>query len=197
MGVLLTTATRVDLGRVEVLTMRELTLHTAQVIDKVRAEAKLVTLTRHGRLVGYMEPVADGTPGMLMNWALAQGLLGMPDQDARGLVGDELLAAVKEDRAEALVGAEPTRAAEGSVRVGVVTSTELSQRPSAVVTRLEEGEHLIVTRHGRPLVQLHPLVKDTIARLLDRFSDFAGTPETGLRDGIAYGVPADSIESYL
>lgn len=194
----MTTATRVDLGRVEVVTMRELTLHTAQVIDKVRAEARMVTLTKHGRLVGYMEPVADRTPGMLMNWALTRGLLDLPGEGAPGLVGDELLAVVSQDReVTSARGPDADSESERPVRVGVVTSTELSQRPSAVVVRLEEGEHLIVTRHGRPVVQLHPLVRETVARLLNSFPDFVGTPETGLRDGIAYGVPADAIESHL
>lgn len=159
--------------------MRELTLHTARVIDRVRQQSKVMMITRHGRLAGFIEPLTNETPGSLLAFAINHGLLGMPGTDSPAATSDQLRTSTPDASASS----------DSDRKVGIATSRDLSQHPSEVIERVGNGEHLIVTRHGRPVVMLHPFAEGTVARLLSAVPEFVGTPEDGMRDGVGYGVP--------
>lgn len=183
----MSTATRVDLGRVEVVTMRELTLHTAKVIDRVRELMKVRVITRHGRLAGFIEPLMTEAPGHLLAYAINKGLLAMPADDALAVTSDEMRASIEDSPSDSQ---DVPRH-----QIGVATSQDLNQHTKDIMDRVGNGEHLIVTRHGRPLVMLHPFADGTIAHLLSQVPEFVGTPETGMHDGVGYGLPTSVMEA--
>jgi len=171
---------------VEVVTMRELTLHSAAVIDQVRDLKRIRVITRHGRLAGFIEPLPDETTGVLFAWALTNGVLALPSAQAPGLTSDEMRPSVDD------VPTSEQRAVLPE-KVGVATSRELSQHTREVMDRVGNGEHLVVTRHGRPVVALHPFSEGILASLLSEVPEFVGTEDSGRRDGIAYGVPTSMV----
>lgn len=168
--------------------MRELTLHTAKVLDKVRELNKVMVITRHGRLAGFIEPLATQAPGLLLAFAVNRGLLSIPSEDGHTVTSDEMRASVEDPRGEQQDNSAPQQ-------VGVATSQELSQRPREVMDRVGNGEHLIVTRHGRPLVMLHPFSEQVVSRLLSEVPEFVGTSDDHMRDGVGYGIPTSLMSA--
>jgi prevent-host-death family protein len=57
------------------------------------------------------------------------------------------------------------------MRIPQVSIRDLRNRGGDVVDRVERGEHVIVTRDGRPVAELHPLAKSPVPleSLLERW----------------------------
>jgi prevent-host-death family protein len=130
-----------------------------------------------------------GSAARILELALADGILTLPEPGAEGVLVETLLSEESPQEPGAISGAGRT-----GQRYGVITSQSLSQRPSAVLARVEDGERLVVTRHGRFMVFLLPLPKEMTAQLLASAVAFLASLDSGSRDGEGYGYPVDLAE---
>jgi prevent-host-death family protein len=205
-------AMKVDLGRVEVVTMRELTLHTAAVIDRLRAEGLPRVVVKHGRFQAALWPLRSGIEADALSSAVdasdfvlqgsakgvpVQDLIQDADKPAPGRV-DLSVDAPEADEPRPMSQEENDEVdvIEGRQHsYGIATMSELSQNPSTVVSRVREGERLVVTRHGRFLALLVPLPPNLESRLLASVPDFMGTLDDGNRE-FSSGLPVDVAKAW-
>jgi prevent-host-death family protein len=187
-------AQRVDLGRVEILTMRELTQHTARVIEQVRKEGRPRAVVKHGRFQASLWPLEDGFESWLLAKAVSAGDL-VVDLSGEGRSVDDLIA---EETSMEGGGASP--AGEDLRRhpdqiYGTVSMTEFNQATSAVIERVRGGQRLIITRRGRYLALLAPLPKNLASLLLATAPEFLRTIDAGKDGEVGRGFPVEVIEA--
>lgn len=181
-------ALRVDLGRVEVLNMRELTLHTARVIEQIRKDGLPRAIAKHGRFLASLWPLAENFESELLARAIGEGKMSV-DLSGDGKPVDELLS-----EETAMESDENPYSAE-SPAFGAVSMAEFNQSTSAVVERVHAGQRLFVTRHGRYVALLTPLPKNLESFLIASVPEFIQTMDMGSRDGVGYGFQADIAEA--
>lgn len=189
-------AIKIDLGRVEVVTMRELTLHTAKVIDRVRTERRSRLIVRHGRFQAWMHPIDSGREAWVVREATKRGMLVVQSSGPARTVDDLLGELEAEEAASEDEGphAGPDAGGTRTGTFGVVTMSELNRAPSRVIDQVRSGASLIVTKHGRMCVLLATLPDGVEAALLREVPGgpgFLKTADMGSRDGVAYGFKAD------
>ncbi len=170
--------------------MRELTLHTAEVIERLRAERRPRAVVKHGRLQATLWPLEPGIESLLVRRALQSGYFTVGASGQSRLV-DELLENEASDERTRVV--EPTNRRESVY--STVSMTELNQKPSVVIGRVREGERLVVTRHGRFLALIVATPPGLESRLLASIPDFMATLDNGQRDGVGHGMLVDVAEA--
>jgi antitoxin (DNA-binding transcriptional repressor) of toxin-antitoxin stability system len=185
-------AQRVDLGRVEVLTMRELTLHTAHVIERIRKDGLPRAIVKHGRFQASLWPLEENFESRLLARAISDGNI-IVDPSGRGRSVDELL--LEEAATDSDVTSHTSERQERHQEYSTVSMTEFNQATSAVVERVHAGQRLFVTRHGRYLALLTPLPQNLESLLLANAPEFLRTVDTGSRDGVGHGLPAGIAEA--
>jgi prevent-host-death family protein len=185
-------AIRVDLGRVDIVSMRELTLNTAHVIERLRSDGLPRVIVKHGRFQAALIPLRAGIEGELVSSAIdVNGLIRRGSTEAvpvEDLIRDTTISSPE-------VGATETRQPDPQQRYGVVGMSELSQRPSAVVSRVRDGEHLVITRHGRWVAILMPLPTNFESSLVSKLPDFMATLDDGTRE-FSSSMTIDQAEAW-
>lgn len=191
------TVTRVDLGRVEVVTMRELTLRTGAVIERLRAEGVPRVVVKHGRFQAALWPLPPGVEADLLSAAVESGDLSLQGSTggarAQDLIARSSGAAGGEDQSGP--GPAVTTAQRPNQTFATATMSQLSQQPSTVISRVRDGERLIVTRHGRFVAILVPLPPNLESQLLASVPDFLATLDAG-HGAHRSGMPVDIARAW-
>lgn len=81
-----------DIDQVQVYTMRELNQHTADTIEKINRSGKPAVVTRHGRFVAAIYPLAH-KPG-IESRALARALEELDDDVRSQLTGESQVSGI-------------------------------------------------------------------------------------------------------
>ncbi len=85
------TADRLALGEDRIVTMRELSQRTAQVIDEINKNGKPVLLTRHGRFLAVITPLAPRQVESVVLAHLGDFLREAEEGVRAGLTSEELV----------------------------------------------------------------------------------------------------------
>lgn len=182
--------TKVDLGRVEVLTMRELTLHTARVIERIRQDAQPRAIVKHGRFQALLWPLDEDFDSRLLARAIQKGDF-IVDPSGGGRPVDELISEETADGPEVVSPSSEAQESHRDQDYSTVSMTELNQATSAIVERARAGQGLFITKHGRYLALLAPLPDNLESRLIAAVPEFLATLDMGSRDGVGHGLSAD------
>jgi prevent-host-death family protein len=191
-------ATRVDLGRVEVVSMRELTLHTAAVVDRVRMDGCPRAIVKHGRFQAALWPLPAGLESKMLADAVDRGRFVLEEGSAVAVPVQDLVAGdagVPDDGHEPSITPEGSGRAGQDQRYGIATMSELNQKSSEVVGRVRDGEHLVLTRHGRFVALLVPVPQNLESMLLARAAAFMETLDDGT-NGSSSGLAVDVAQAW-